>query len=100
MIKVIIERQVKKGEDISLLLLEIRAAAMRQPGYVTGETLLSTEDSFNIVTISTWRTLEDWKAFQKKLIPKRPGDDPNGLGYANRIIKDAIALWPKRRPVD
>jgi heme-degrading monooxygenase HmoA len=64
MIKVIIKRQVKKGEDISLLLLEIRAAAMRQPGYVSGETLLSTEDSFNIVTISTWRTLEDWKAWE------------------------------------
>lgn len=23
-----------------------------------------------------------------------------GLGDANRIIKDAIKLWPKRRPVD
>ncbi len=44
MIKVIIERQVKKGEDISLLLLELRAAAMCHPGYVSGETLLSTED--------------------------------------------------------
>ena len=64
MIKVIIERQVKKGGDISLLLLGLRAAAMRQPGYVSGETLLSTEDSFNIVTISTWRTLEDWKAWE------------------------------------
>ncbi len=64
MIKVIIERQVKKGEDISLLLLELRAAAMRYPGYVTGETLLSTEDSFNTVTISTWETLEDWKTWE------------------------------------
>ena len=64
MIKVIIERQVKKGEDIALLLLEFRAAAMRYPGYVTGETLLSTEDSFNLVTISTWETLEDWKAWE------------------------------------
>ena len=64
MIKVIIERQVKKGEDISLLLLELRAAAMRYPGYVTGETLLSTEDSFNLVSISTWETLEDWEAWE------------------------------------
>jgi len=64
MIKVIIERQVKKGEDISLLLLELRTAAMRHPGYVSGETLLSTEDSFNIVTVGTWQTLEDWKAWE------------------------------------
>ncbi len=64
MIKVIIERHLKKGEDISPLLHELRAAAMRHPGYVTGESLVNTEDSSIITVISTWRSLEDWKGWQ------------------------------------
>ena len=63
MIKVIIERHAKEGENLSRLLRELRAAAMRQPGYVTGETLASTEDS-SIIVISTWQSLEDWKVWE------------------------------------
>ena len=51
-IKVIIERQVKKGENLAPLLRELRATAIHQPGYVTGETLVDTEDSSNIVVVS------------------------------------------------
>lgn len=64
MIEVIIERQVKRGEDISALLREIRAAAIRRPGHVAGKTLVNIEDSCNIVVVSTWQTLEDWKAWE------------------------------------
>lgn len=64
MIEVIIERQVKKGEDISPLLREIRAAAIHCPGHVAGKTLINTEDSGNIVVVSTWETLEDWKVWE------------------------------------
>ena len=55
MFKVIIERQVREGEDISPLLRELRAAAMHYPGYVSGETLVSTQDSSIIITISPRR---------------------------------------------
>ena len=64
MLKVIIERQVREGEDISPLLRELRAAAMHYPGYVSGETLVSTQDSSIIITISTWQSLEDWKQWE------------------------------------
>ena len=64
MIKVIIERHVKKGESLSPLLQELRAVAIHQPGYVTGETLVSTEDKSIIAVISTWRSLEDWKTWE------------------------------------
>ena len=40
MIKVMIERHVKKGEGISPLLRDLRDVAMRQPGYITGETIV------------------------------------------------------------
>ncbi len=46
------------------LLRELRAAALHYPGYVTGETLVSTEDRSIITVISTWRGLEDWKAWE------------------------------------
>jgi len=64
MIEVIIERQVKKGEDISPLLRELRASAMKRLGHVAGKTLVNTEDTCNIVVVSTWETLEDWKAWE------------------------------------
>ena len=64
MIKVIMERQLKPGEELYTLLQELRATAMRQPGYITGETLVSLEDRANIVVISTWQTLEHWRAWE------------------------------------
>ena len=64
MIRVIIERHVKEGESLSPRLRELRAAAMHQPGYVTGETLVSTEDKSIVTVISTWHSLEDWKAWE------------------------------------
>jgi len=65
MIKVIIERQAKEAEHLLSLLREIRAAAMKQPGYISGETLVSTEDNSSFVVISTWQSLKDWKAWDK-----------------------------------
>ena len=64
MVRGIIERHVKEGEDIIPLLREFRAAGMHQPGYITGETLISTEDRSTILVISTWHSLEHWKAWR------------------------------------
>ena len=64
MIKAIIERHIKDEMSFSPLIRELRAAAIHQPGYVTGETLVSTEDKSIIVVISTWRSLEDWEAWE------------------------------------
>ena len=64
MVKVTIERHAKRDEDLSPILRELRAAAMRYQGYITGETLVSTQDSSIIVTISTWQSLEDWKQWE------------------------------------
>ena len=63
MIRVIIERHAKNRENLPHLLRELRAAIVHQPGYVSGETLINTEDDSNIVVISTWEDLETWKAW-------------------------------------
>ena len=67
MVRIVIERHLKEGKrgDLMPLLRELRTAAMHQPGYVTGETLASTEDPCIISVLSTWRGLGDWKAWEK-----------------------------------
>jgi quinol monooxygenase YgiN len=64
MIRVLIERRLKKRENISKLIRQMRIAAMGQPGYISGETLLNTEDNGTIVVVSTWANIESWKKWE------------------------------------
>ena len=66
MIRVMIERQCQPGKEKQLrdLLLELRSAGMRQSGYISGETLRAVDDPSLFLVISTWITLEAWKAWQ------------------------------------
>jgi heme-degrading monooxygenase HmoA len=45
-------------------MLELRSAAMRQRGYITGETLRDTDNPSVFMVMSTWITLEAWKVWQ------------------------------------
>jgi len=64
MIRVLIERKLKKREHISKLIWQIRIAAMAQPGYISSETLVNTEDNGAITVISTWANVESWKKWE------------------------------------
>jgi heme-degrading monooxygenase HmoA len=61
MIRVIIEYQSKGSPRFLALLRDIRVQAMKQPSYVSGETLVNTEDRSSIVVISTWQSLKEWR---------------------------------------
>ena len=62
MIRAMIERHAKPGVDLFPLLKEIRiAAVMHYQGYLGGETLVNTEDSSNIIVVSSWESLKDWE---------------------------------------
>lgn len=63
--KVLIERWINPGSLARFLELsmKLRAEAVRQPGYISGETLVSTEHDNLYLVISTWRSLDDWKAW-------------------------------------
>ena len=65
MIKVLLERRVKKADLARLMayLADLRAAALRQPGYVTGETLTRGDDFKDVLVISTWISEDHWKAW-------------------------------------
>jgi heme-degrading monooxygenase HmoA len=67
MVRVVIQRHLKEGKkgDLLPLLRELRAAAMNYPGYINGESLAGAEDPSVISVLSTWRSLDDWKAWEK-----------------------------------
>ena len=60
--KVIIKRSFVDGKtpQIVALLNELRARAMSQPGYISGETLTKSGTSDYMVVIASWQSPEDW----------------------------------------
>ena len=60
--KILIKRKFKPGKqkEIIAMLRELRSGALHQPGYVSGETLTSTEDPQTMMVISTWQDMESW----------------------------------------
>lgn len=66
MVKVLIERHVKKGKEGYLieLLNKLRTDLVSQPGYVSGELLQSMEDEATVFALSTWLSPLDWKSWE------------------------------------
>ncbi len=62
-VKVVIERKVLPGQErrVLELLRALRIRCLDEPGYITGETLRDSEDPNNLVVISTWFGLGDWR---------------------------------------
>jgi heme-degrading monooxygenase HmoA len=67
-VRIIIERKIKKGMELDLarLLLELRSRAVKQKGYITGETLRDYDDPSTHIVISTWMSVEDWKRWSTR----------------------------------
>ena len=65
MIRVIIDRKSKNVLRLLPLLRELRTEAMKRPGYISGETMVNADDRSNIIVISNWDSLKDWKAWQR-----------------------------------
>jgi len=62
-VKIVIERRVLPGQERRVLeiLRELRIRCLDEPGYISGETLRDSEDAHNLVVISTWFGLGDWR---------------------------------------
>ena len=67
-VKVVIERSVSPDNqgELAELLKDLRAKAIHQPGYVSGETLFSVDRPGTHLVISTWENLRDWKGWEKE----------------------------------
>ena len=67
MIRVVIEHRAKDrmhAEYLVEAIKETRDEAQKQPGFITGETLVDTEDPCHVLVISTWYSLEDWQEWE------------------------------------
>jgi len=67
LIRVFIKRQVKTENEkvVFGLLKDLRADAMQQQGYISGETLIRANDPQKIIVISTWHSMEDWNSWKE-----------------------------------
>ena len=61
-IKVFIKRKCPKDKEKELFrrIKEIRRLVPQQSGYISGEYLKSIDEKNEIVTISSWFSIEDW----------------------------------------
>lgn len=61
-VKILIKRKFKIEhlKDASQLIIKARYGAMRQPGYISSETLSDLQNSSKIVVVSMWQNIEDW----------------------------------------
>ena len=65
-IRVFIKRHIKEGreEEAIAMLNQFRHMAKKQPGYISGETLINHFDSRSITIVSSWQKIEDWIHWQ------------------------------------
>jgi len=91
-VRVFIKRYVKKGKiEAALdLLKDVRSHALKQPGYISGETLVNHYDPCNITVVSTWQTIDDWIQWQESDARSAKEDQMEGLqeGPTNFEIYD------------
>ena len=61
-VKILIKRSIRQeiAPVIRPLIVELRAHAMRQPGYISGETLKCIDRPGEYLVISTWQSLDEW----------------------------------------
>jgi heme oxygenase (mycobilin-producing) len=65
-VKILIERKFKEGVGAETLktINALRIGALKMHGYIGGETLVSHADQRDVLVISQWGSMEDWKAWQ------------------------------------
>ena len=67
-IGVLIKRITKQGIDARALLphiVELRALAVRQSGYISGETFLNLDRPEECLVIGRWTSLEHWQQWKR-----------------------------------
>ena len=67
-IEVMIKRKVKQGPQarkLVPLILQLRALATYQPGYISGKTLYNVENPQDCLVVSEWQSLELWYSWMK-----------------------------------
>lgn len=71
-VKVLITRRFKKDkiDKAHEVLMELRSLATVRKGYVSGQTLISEDDPYKLVVVSTWASRKRWQDWQADPIRK------------------------------
>jgi len=64
-VKILIRRKVAadKVAQLKELVMQLRSLCLKQPGYVSGESLKSMARADKYLVISTWDSAESWKTW-------------------------------------
>ena len=63
-IEVLIKRKIEQGAQarkVVPLILQLRALATFQPGYISGETFFNLDNPEDCLVVSRWEKREDWE---------------------------------------
>lgn len=65
-IRVLIEREIEAGQEGKLhhVMMQLRAKAMQNKGYISGETLRALNNPNKYLAISNWNSVEDWRSWE------------------------------------
>ena len=94
---ILIKRVIRQGGDAKVLLphiVELRALAVRQPGYISGESFFNLEHPEECLVISRWTKLKHWQQWMRD--PRRIELDENmekHLGTKTEYSIYGIGLW-------
>ncbi|MBI2767766.1 MAG: antibiotic biosynthesis monooxygenase [Chloroflexi bacterium] len=88
-VKVLIRREIIPGNEriVQELLVQLRTQALKEPGYVSGETLINSENPHAMVVISTWSNQADWRRWQESETRKRLDGQLQGLLAAPESVQ-------------
>jgi heme-degrading monooxygenase HmoA len=67
-VEVLIKRKIKQGghaKKLVPLILQMRALALHQPGYISGKTLCDLKHPGDCLVISIWETVDDWNRWEQ-----------------------------------
>ena len=67
-VKIVIERKFKEAptEDDLRVIDEIRIEALRDRGYIGGETVVNADNSREVLVFSAWSSVDDWKIWYSR----------------------------------
>jgi heme-degrading monooxygenase HmoA len=96
-IGVIVRRETRQGVDAKVLLphiVELRALAVRQPGYISGETFFNLDCPEECVVIGRWTSLEHWHKWRRDSRRIELNDNiEKHLGSQAEYSVYGIGLW-------
>ena len=97
-VTLMVERNVIPGEQESVkgLLRELRSNATRQPGFISGQSVIDVFSPTRVMTITTWTSMSAWEAWENS--PERV----NITGRIAALLQEppVLRLWGQEEQID